>query len=153
LKKWSIFSLVACLVIAFVLASGCSEMPGVQPGSTVPAGDTPATFPAAPDAATPAQPATVTPLSSPLSLSCPGGYVPGGDGDSRCYAQCNPDKRCADPDDFCCGTNCCSPGSVCCGGNCYQGPCACSESACRGSYGETTGSYVERPSVVINGPY
>jgi len=144
--------LVAGLAIAFALLSGCSETPVAQPGSTTIPGDTPAPYPAAPEAVTPAQPATATLVSTPLSLSCPAGYVPGDDGQSRCYAQCNPEKRCADPEDFCCGTSCCSPGSVCCKGNCYRGPCICSGNGCLSSYEDTTGSFVEKPAVVINEP-
>ena len=145
-----VFSLCTGLVIAFVILSGCSGKPVVQPGITTPPGDNPVTYPATASATTLANLKTATPVSTPLSLLCPGGYVPGNDGGSRCYAQCNPGKYCGDPDDFCCGTNCCSKGSVCCGGNCYQGPCECSGGDCMNSYVEKTGSYIEKPGVVIN---
>jgi hypothetical protein len=148
-----VFSLCTGLVIAFVMLSGCSEKPGVQPGITTPPGDNPVTYPATTSAITPVSKPFTFGTSAPLSLSCPGGYVPGSDGGNRCYAQCNPGKHCGDPDDFCCGTNCCSTGSVCCGGNCYLGPCECSGGDCLSSYGEKTGSYVERPGVVINEHY
>ena len=159
MNKRMVFSLFTGLVIAFVILSGCSGKPVVQPGITPPPGDNPVTYPATTQATTLANPQTATPVSTPftfgtpapLSLSCPGGYVPGSDGESQCYAQCNPGKHCGKPDDFCCGTNCCSKGSVCCGGNCYQGPCECSGGEC--SYVEKTGSYVEKPGVVINEHY
>ena len=150
MNKRIVFSLITGLVIAFVILSGCSGKPVVQPGITTPPGDNTVTYPATTQATTLANLKTATPVSTPLSLSCPGGYVPGNDGGSRCYAQCNPGKYCGDPDDFCCGTNCCSKGSVCCGGNCYQGPCECSGGDCMNSYVEKTGSYIEKPGVVIN---
>jgi hypothetical protein len=152
LEKSLVFILVAGLVIACVMVSGCSEKPGLSPDVTPPAGGNPASSPQKTPAASLAAPQTTLPVSTPLtfrtaapaSLSCPGGYVPGNNGDSRCYAQCNPGKHCRNPDDFCCGTNCCSKGSVCCGGNCYPGPCQCSGSEC-------LNSYVEKPGVIING--
>ena len=160
MNKRMVFSLVTGLVIAFVMLSGCCGNPGVQPGSTTPPGDNPVTYPATTQATTLAHPQTTPPVSppftfgtlAPLSLSCPGGYVPGSDGGSRCYAQCNPGKHCVDPDDFCCGTNCCSKGSVCCGDNCYRGPCECSGGGCLNSY-RGSYSYVEKPDVVINEHY
>lgn len=152
MNKRIVFSLFTGLVIAFVILSGCSGTPGLQPGSTPTLAGNPATFPGT-TATFPANPQTTTPVSAPFTvmtpapapLSCPGGYVPGSDGGNQCYAQCNPGKHCSDPDDFCCGTDCCAKGSLCCGGKCYTGPCECSGSEC-------LSSYVDKPIVVINGP-
>ena len=146
-----VFSLITGLVIAFVILSGCSEKPVLQPDSTNTSGGNPATYPVTTSATTPANPQTVTPVSTPSTVttlaavprSCPSGYITESDGGSLCYAQCNPGKHCRNPDDFCCGTNCCSKGSICCGGNCYPGPCECSG-------GECLSSYVEKPGVIIN---
>jgi len=151
LNKRMVFSLIAGLVIAFVILSGCSERPVLQPDFTTTPGGNPVTYPVTTSVTFPANPQTATPVSTPftsgtlapVSLSCPSGFVPGSDGGSQCYAQCNPGKHCSNPGDFCCGTNCCSMGSVCCGGNCYPGPCECSG-------GECLNSYVEKPLVVIN---
>ena len=151
MNKRMVFSLIAGLMIAFVIFSGCSDKPVLQPDSTTTPGGDPATSITIPSATSQANPQTATPVSPPLtfrtatpqSSSCPSGFVPGSDGGSRCYAQCNPGKHCSNPDDFCCGTNCCSTGSICCGGNCYAGPCECSGGQC-------LGSYVEKPGVRIN---
>lgn len=152
MNKKMVFSLCMGLVIAFVMLSGCSEKPVLQPdGTTAPGGNpvtsmekTPATPLTNPQTATPVSTQFTFRTSTQASFSCPGGYVQGSDGGSQCYAQCNPGKHCSNPDDFCCGTNCCSKGSVCCGGNCYPGPCECSGGSC-------LNSYVEKPVVVING--
>jgi len=154
LNKRMVFSLLTGLVIAFVILSGCSEKPGLQPGSSPPPGGNPATYPVTTSATSPANlktaPLVITQSTfttpAAVSPSCPAGYVRGNDGSGLCYPQCNPQKFCRNTDDFCCGTNCCSKGSVCCGGNCYQGPCECSGGQC-------LNTYVEKPGVVINEHY
>lgn len=151
MKKTMLFFLGAGFVIACVMLAGCSDRPVPQPAvTTEPAGST-ATYaektPAAPvttlHTATPVQTPLTFRTAAPQSLSCPAGYVAGDKGDSRCYASCNPGKRCRNADDFCCGTSCCSQGSICCGGNCYAGPCECSGGQC-------VSSHYEKPGIVVN---
>lgn len=147
-------TLVTGLVIVFVLVSGCSETPGVQPGSAATPGgnpaprtaETPAASPGTPQPTTPVLPSFTAGTPLPVSGSCPAGYVTERGGGSRCYAQCNPGQHCSDPEDSGCGTRCCPRGSVCCGGTCWQGPCTCSG-------GECLRWTVEKPQVVINEHY
>lgn len=147
MNKRMVFSLFTGLVIAFVMMSGCAGKPVLQPAVTAAPGGNLVTSlektSATPQTATPVSTPFTSGTATPLSLSCPVGYVRGNDGSGRCYPQCNPGKFCRNPDDFCCGTSCCSKGSICCGGNCYPGPCECSG-------GECLSSYVEKPGVIIN---